>query len=57
VEINKIYQCDIRDIQLPDNSIDLIFTDPPYHKKHLSQITQGLKFKMLLNSEQLSKTP
>jgi len=35
VEINKIYQCDIRDIHLPADSIDMIFTDPPYHKKYL----------------------
>jgi len=35
MEINRIYQSDIADIELPENSIDLIFTDPPYHRRYL----------------------
>jgi DNA modification methylase len=32
IEINKIYNADNKDIikQIPDNSIDLVLTDPPY---------------------------
>ena len=37
-------------------STDRKFCDPKIKTDNLSQITQGLKFKMLLNSEQLSKT-
>jgi len=35
MEINRIYQSDIRDIQLPADSIDMVFTDPPYHRRYL----------------------
>ena len=33
IEVNKIYNADCMDIlkQLPDKSIDLVLTDPPYN--------------------------
>jgi hypothetical protein len=34
-ELDSISVCDIADIELPDNSIDMIFTDPPYHDEYL----------------------
>lgn len=36
-EINQIYTGDCRELgkEIPDNSIDLIFTDPPYLKEYL----------------------
>lgn len=33
--VNDIYLADINSIQLPENSIDMIFTDPPYHDEYL----------------------
>lgn len=38
IETNKIYQCDVLEglKQLPDNSIDVIITSPPYNKMGLS---------------------
>ncbi|MEK6879025.1 MAG: hypothetical protein AABY22_05425 [Nanoarchaeota archaeon] len=35
--MNKIYCADLKDLisQINDNSIDLIFTDPPYLKEYL----------------------
>src|SRR5258707_5074587 len=35
--MNTITTGDARELakQIPDNSIDLIFTDPPYHREHL----------------------
>jgi len=31
----EIHHCDFRDLELPDESVDLIFTDPPYPGKYL----------------------
>ena len=33
--INTISQADITEINIPENSIDLIFTDPPYHDEYI----------------------
>ena len=32
IEINKLYNCEWQDLilSIPDNSIDLVLTDPPY---------------------------
>lgn len=35
IQINNVYCADIREIKLPQESIDLIFTDPPYHDEYL----------------------
>jgi len=34
-ELNHVYVADIRSLKLPEGSIDLVFTDPPYHDEHL----------------------
>lgn len=31
-----LFQASIENLPIKDNSIDLIFTDPPYHRKHLN---------------------
>ncbi len=33
----KLAQADVKQLPVADNSIDLIFTDPPYHDKHLEK--------------------
>lgn len=32
---NNVYASDIIDIDFPENSVDMIFTDPPYHDEYL----------------------
>lgn len=34
-KVNDVYVGDVHKIELPENSIDMIFTDPPYHDEHL----------------------
>lgn len=36
-ELNRVYEGDCMELSkgIPDNSIDMIFTDPPYHKEYL----------------------
>lgn len=43
IEINKVYNADALDIlrQIPDNSIDLILTDPPFMISQEIKIFQG----------------
>lgn len=44
MELNKIYNCSCLEglKQLPDHSVDMIFTDPPYYQ-YRAQNIQGLK--------------
>jgi len=35
LEIDTVRVADVRDLDLPDESVDLIFTDPPYHENLL----------------------
>lgn len=34
-KVNDVYVGDVHKIELPENSVDMIFTDPPYHDEHL----------------------
>ena len=34
-KVNDVYLADIHRLELPPNSVDMIFTDPPYHDEHL----------------------
>lgn len=34
-KINDVYVADTRSLELPENSLDMIFTDPPYHDEYL----------------------
>jgi len=50
-----IYNADCRDIlpQLPDNSVDLVLTDPPYPDQHLEYGDGDIGFLSQLDSRQL----